>query len=102
MQGDVQTSIVSLSPQLELDDASPLLEHLFNDDWQNLPSSVSHNFTPHMQLAGLFKAPLILVQTLSTQHDITIFSSCQAPELYALIGVGDGVESSGVVPLFIQ
>ena len=45
-----------------------LLEHLFNDDRQNLPSSVSHILVPHIQSLGLTESPSVLEHVAPTQQ----------------------------------
>ena len=37
-----------------------VLEHLFIDDWQNLPVSSSHIFVPHIHSVGLMSAPTVV------------------------------------------
>ena len=55
-----------------------LKEHLFNNVWQNLPSSVSHMLVPHIQSLGLTEAPSVLEHVAPTQH-IQDLSLVQGP-----------------------
>ena len=60
--------------------SATFLEHLFNDDWQNLPSSVSHILVPHIQSPGLTVALSVLEQIEPVQH-IHCLSFVQGPVL---------------------